>query len=127
MDVCGDGNCLYYCLLNYLVHSGYLNDTWVHTSHTVVWMRKTIRKQARLIKSDKWMKMSAQADSEYVEGELDRMYNSRIDYLDGDLMRKSDVYHGHTTDCLAFALKYKMVVVLYCCDSNLRCWNLYGT
>ena len=64
------------------------------------------------------MEISAQADSEYVEGELDRMYNSKIDYLDGNLMRESDAYHGHTTDCLAFAQKYEMVVVLYICDSN---------
>ena len=118
VDVCGDGNCLYYCLLNYLVQSGYLNDTWVNPSHPVVWMRKTIRKQARLLKSDEWLKISVQDSPEFIESELDRMYNSSIDYMDGEVMRESDAYHGHSTDCLAFAQKYEMVVVLYQCDSN---------
>ena len=76
----------------------YLNDSWVHASHPVVWMRKTIRRQARLIKPAEWMEISAQNDPEYVEGELDRMYNGTIDYLDGDLMRKLDDYHGHRGD-----------------------------
>ena len=36
-------------------------------------------------------------------------------------MRALDACHGHTTDCLAFAQKYEMVVVLYICDSNPGC------
>ena len=118
VDVCGDGNCLYYCLLNYLVQSGYLNDQWVNSSHPVTWMRKIIRRQARLMSPKEWMSISCQNDAKFIDSELDRMYNRTIDYLDGDLMRASDAYHGHTTDCLAFAQKYEMVVVLYICDSN---------
>ncbi len=49
---------------------------------------------------------------------LDRIYKPTIDYLDGDMMRDSDDYHGTTMDCFIFAKHYAMVVVLYCCDSN---------
>jgi hypothetical protein len=49
---------------------------------------------------------------------LDRIYKPTIDYLDGDMMRDSDDYHGPTVDCFIFAKNYAMVVVLYCCNLN---------
>ena len=43
VDVSGDGDCLYYCMLGYLVKTGYLNDEWIQSSHHAVWMRQQIR------------------------------------------------------------------------------------
>ena len=86
--------------------------------HPVVWMRKNIFEHANTLKPEGWMKICWQNDQLFIDGELKRIYNPEVEYLDGSLC-ESDEGHGSTVDCYAFAKAYSMVVLLYCCDSNV--------
>jgi hypothetical protein len=120
VDVLGDGNCLFYCLLCYLVELGKFKKDWKKKNSPAVWMRRKIHKHAKELQPEEWLKVTFQSDDGFVKSELDRIFKPNIDYLNGDLMRSSDEYHGSAIDCLVFAKLYSMVVVIYNCDSNVK-------
>ena len=114
-DVLGDGNCLFYCMLIFLVKHKLLPHLWKEDCSPVVWMRKQIRMRSELLESDEWVRWTFQANPEHVQEELARIYDPTIDYL-GDQMRSSDEYHGSIMDCYTFAKLYSVIVVLYVGD-----------
>jgi hypothetical protein len=126
VDVLGDGHCLFYCFLSYLVEKKYFTNQWKKRDAPAVWMRRKIKKHAsKLIKPEEWMTLCSQSDEAFVKGELERIYHPDIDYLHGDIMRESDECHGGIIDCLVFAKLYGMVVVMYYCNSNKnRCFTI---
>ena len=72
VDVSGDGNCLYYCMLGYLVQTRYLNDEWIQSSHPAVWMRQQIRKYAENnVTEEEWLLVTLQKENDFISGELD--------------------------------------------------------
>ena len=114
-DVLGDGNCLFYCMLNFLVKHKLVPHLWKEDCSPVVWMRKQIRMRSELFESDEWVKWTFQSNPEHVQEELARIYDPTIDYF-GDHMRSSDAYHGSSMDCYTFAKLYSVIVVLYIGD-----------
>jgi hypothetical protein len=52
VDVLGDGNCLFYCMLIYLVQCGLLPQDLVEKCPPGVWMQKTIQKRAELLEQE---------------------------------------------------------------------------
>jgi hypothetical protein len=118
VDVAGDGNCLYYCMLLCVLQLGYLNDEWLPSCHPAVWMRQKIHKGANEMELGEWLKVSMQNDKEFIDAELKRIYNPQVDYMDGTKMGESDDCYGSTVKCFVFSKLYSLVVVLYICDSN---------
>jgi hypothetical protein len=118
VDVLGDGNCLYYCLLQYLVERGQFAEVWKERVHPAFWMREKIRKWVGRLSDEEWMVTTSQNEPEFVASELYRIYDSSIDYLDVDAMRESDAYFGSAIDCLGFSERYEMAVIIYFCDEN---------
>ena len=106
-------------MLHYLVQTGYLRDEWIEKDNPVVWMRKKIVEHAKTMKPAEWTKICWQNDQPFIDAELQRIYNPEVEYLDGSFC-ESDEGHGSTVDCYVFAKAYSMVVLLYCCDSNVK-------
>ena len=56
VDVEGDGNCLYYCLLQYLVFQQQkFTDKWEYKAQPVMWIRRKIRKWVGELPKKDWL------------------------------------------------------------------------
>ena len=54
IDVRGDGNCLYYCMLNFLVETGFLNSFWKKEDNPLMYIRKYLHGAGKTLKDSYW-------------------------------------------------------------------------
>ena len=123
VDVAGDGNCLYYCLLQFLVFQQHkFTKKWEFKAKPVLWIRRKIRKwvEALLTKLE-WMYVTMCDEDSFITDECDRIFSEDVDYYDGDMMRETGEQHfGDPIDCFAFAKRYQVVIVIYVCSVNVN-------
>ena len=116
VDVVGDGNCLFYCFLQFLVFEQHkFTETWEFKAKPVTWIRKKLRKWVEALTEQEWLDVTMCDDEEFRNDECKRIFSEVVDYYDGELMRLSDEHHGDLIECLAFAKRYRVVVVIYNC------------
>ena len=117
MDVVGDGNCLFYCMLFHLFRTNRLTGTWEETE-PLQWMRKTIRDAYHRLTDDDCMNATFYRKADIVEGNRNRVFKEGIEYK--KVCSKED--YGEPIDCLVYAKLFGMRVVVY-----NACINAYMT
>jgi hypothetical protein len=86
VDVEGDGNCLFYCFLIYLVRTKNVSMTWDEEDPPLVWMRKCIRDGVDSLDEQDWLTLKFQWGEDLIESEKDRIFFPEVDYYDGLMM-----------------------------------------
>ena len=79
VDVKGDGNCLFYCLLTYLVKAGLLEDEWNLPSKPVMWIRELLRSSGKDLPRNLWAEVTGLNSDEFVNEELNRIFVPKLD------------------------------------------------
>jgi hypothetical protein len=102
IDVPGDGNCLYYCMLAFLGQS----------EGTVGVFRQRLREFAESMDRAILQELSPSMDDIEFQEEASRIFNSCVDY-DNDDLTTSDLHFGDVIDTLIFACMEEVVVILY--------------
>jgi hypothetical protein len=121
VDVVGDGNCLYYCLLQFLVfQQKKFTEKWGIKITPVIWIRKKIKKWVEELTNQDWLDVTMCDEQEFRKVERNCIFSEGVDYLDGEMMRNTDAHFGDPIDALAFAKRYVIVVVIYACDANIN-------
>ena len=112
IDVLGDGNCLFYCMLNFLLETGRLGTTWREVENPVMHMRHLLCNLGKGMKQSYWTYLSGY---ESKEARMCCLYDEAINYMDRDFMTKDENAnnHGEIFDAAIFARVYRLKVVLY--------------
>jgi hypothetical protein len=110
MDVVGDGNCLFYCLLFHLFRTNRLSVDWKETEPPLEWMRKTIRDGYHRLSEEDWYNQQFATNPEE-----EREKNSKRVFTEGLDYRKQcgTEDYGEPLDCLVYAKIFGMEVVIY--------------
>jgi hypothetical protein len=119
VDVEGDGNCLFYCFLIYLVRTKNVSISWDDDDAPVVWMRKRIRDGVDSLEEQDWFMLKYQSGKDLIESTKDRIFLPKVNYFDCLMMTSTDAHFGDPIDCLIFARLFSVVVILYNCTSNV--------
>ena len=113
MDVVGDGNCLFYCMLHFLYVRA---DTPMGLSYTelskklslaydypLVGMRKLIREEGTKLSESYWSTLASYTREE----RLDFIYNPSTYFMDDTFTRNPDnaAYQGDQFDAIIFAIR----------------------
>ena len=72
-----------------------------------------------------WLDVTMCDDEQFRKDECKRIFSEGVDYYDGEMMRRSDEHFGDLIDCLAFAKRYRIVVVIYNCGINVEECNTH--
>jgi hypothetical protein len=112
IDVTGDGNCLFYCMLNFLLETGRLGTTWREVENPVMHMRHLLCNLGKGMKQSYWTYLSGYASKEV---RLCCLYDEAINYMDREFMMKDENANnlGEIFDAAIFARAYHLKVVLY--------------
>jgi hypothetical protein len=108
MDVSGDGNCLFYCLLFHLFRTNKLAVDWKEKK-PLRWMRKKIWEGLDTLTADDWMNSCHQTKEDRLETEKQRVFKKRQNYL----IKCTPDDFGEPVDCLVFAKLFGVKVVIY--------------
>ena len=84
-DVRGDGNCLYYCMLDYLMDIKELPWLWNQIDNPLIFMRRLLNKAGQNLNESYWTFLSSASEP---RERLDCIYDERINYYDEDFMLK---------------------------------------
>ena len=111
IDVLGDGNCLYYCMLNYLLEVDQKIDLTMTQDYPLVWIRKLIRAGALSISEQYWRCI----DGNEVKERIDFLHNPEFNTMDDELTRlPANVDHqGDLMGAVIFASIFHLRVVIY--------------
>jgi hypothetical protein len=92
IDVLGDGNCLYYCILHFLVEFKSPLALSIGNNYPLVWIRKLIRDGAKLLDDVYWIGLCGETR----EDQLDFYYNPHFNFMDDELTcaAKNQEYQG---------------------------------
>jgi hypothetical protein len=111
LDVIGDGNCLYYCMLTHLVEVDPKIGSTMGNNYPLVWIRKLIKAGGLLIDDIYWLGISGSAKEERINFFYDPNFNTMDDELTRD---SSNVdYQGDLMAVVIFAALFKCRVVMY--------------
>ena len=111
IDVLGDGNCLFYCMLNFLQETGRLGTTWREGENPVMHMLHLLSNLGKGMKQSYWTYLSGYVSK---EARLCCLYDEAINYMDREFMLKDKnaYYSGEIFDAAMFARVYQLNVVL---------------
>jgi hypothetical protein len=117
IDVRGDGNCLYYCMLNYLVETKELTEFWNQNENPVDFLQRLLRDSGSHLKESYWMFLAGVTEPKV---RLDWLYNKRINYMDEKFMLEpgNEDYMGDQFDCCLFAKTFRVRVVSYSLETD---------
>ena len=86
----------------------------------MIWIRRKVRKWVEVLPIKDWLALTQCDDEDFRKEECNHIYSEGVDFYDGKLMRESDAHFGDPIDCLAFAKRYQVVVVLYVSEVNIK-------
>ena len=111
LDVMGDGNCLYYCMLNYLVEVDKKIDLTMTKDYPQVWIRKLIRAGALSISEQYWRCIGGNEVKERIAFLHDPKFNTMYDEL---TRLPANVDHqGALLGAVIFVSIFHLRVVIY--------------
>ena len=111
VDVEGDGNCLYYCMLHFLFKNFPKLSIMIGDNYPLFWIRKKIRNGGIKFGNEFWLFFSEGGKSERLKHIFDPAFN----YMDHQLTRDPNYvdYQGDQMDAVIFAAIFKIQVVIY--------------
>jgi hypothetical protein len=122
IDMVGDGNCLYYCMLHFLYvradtpmglnYSMLAKKLSLTHDYPLVGMRKLIREEGCKLSESYWTTLASFTREE----RLDFIYNPITYFMDDTFTRNTDNvdYQGDQFDAIIFAAAFKIRVVVFC-------------
>jgi hypothetical protein len=87
IDVTGDGNCLFYCMLNFLHETDGLGHSWPDYDNPVMHMRHLLSNWGNTMKQSYWTYLSGYTSK---EARLRCLYDVAINYMDKEFMLKNE-------------------------------------
>jgi hypothetical protein len=80
-----------------------------------------IRKWVQELTKQDWVDITRCDSNNFIKAECNRIFSDKVDYYNGTMITsKEDQHFGDPIDCLAFAKRYQVVVVICACDINAK-------